>query len=82
MINLGTCPATEDYSGEQGSGLRRLFAFCSICLTPFENTADVFPHVVPRPMCEKCAENVECAIRKAAWKVAARARLFRTLQAA
>ncbi len=31
------------YSGEQDVRLRRLFAFCSICLTPFGNTADIFP---------------------------------------
>ena len=31
----------EQYRGATDEGMRRLFAFCSICLTPFERTEDV-----------------------------------------
>lgn len=33
----------EQHKNESDKALRRLYAFCSICLTPFEHTSDVMP---------------------------------------
>ena len=33
----------EQHRNESDKALRRLYAFCSICLTPFEHTSDVMP---------------------------------------
>jgi hypothetical protein len=38
------------YVNEQNNDLRRLYAFCSICLTPFENTAEVLPFLADNDM--------------------------------